>query len=212
MPAASEGGRPATAGLVWEPADEGPGREAAADAAGLPLCAGGGPPAGSDGRQPGGDSAGRSLSGLLGRAAVAAVVAAGVGGLFYAYLLQSRILPTDADGAGNALQAWDMLHGNVLLSGWSLSDVSFYTTELPEYMLVELVRGLNADVVHVAAAITYTLVGVLAMVLAIGRATGREAAVARWWWPRLCWRRRSARPAACCSCRPIMSAPRSRCC
>ena len=96
-----------------------------------------------------------------------------VGGLFYAYLLQSRVLPTDADGAGNALQAWDMLHGNVLLSGWSLSDVSFYTTELPEYMLVELVRGLNAYVVHVAAAITYTLVGVLA----IGRATGREAAV-----------------------------------
>ena len=70
-----------------------------------------------------------------------------------------------------------MLYGNVLLSGWSLSDVSFCTTELPEYMLVELVRGLNADVVHVAAAITYTLVGVLAMVLAIGRATGREAAV-----------------------------------
>ena len=101
----------------------------------------------------------------------------GVGGLFYAYLLQSRVLPTDADGAGNALQAWDMLHGNILLSGWSLSDVSFYTTELPEYMLVELVRGLNADVVHVAAAITYTLVGVLAMVLAIGRATGREAAL-----------------------------------
>ena len=151
--------------------------EAAADAAGLPPGAGGGPPAGSDGRQPGGDFAGRSLSGWLGRAAVAAVVAAGVGGLFYAYLLQSRVLPTDADGAGNALQAWDMLHGNVLLSGWSLSDVSFYTTELPEYMLVELVRGLNADVVHVAAAITYTLVGVLAMVLAIGRATGREAAV-----------------------------------
>ena len=105
--------------------------EAAADAAGLPPGAGGGPPAGSDGRQPGGGSAGRSLSGWLGRAAVAAVVAAGVGGLFYAYLLQSRILPTDADGAGNALQAWDMLHGNVLLSGWSLSDVSFYTTELP---------------------------------------------------------------------------------
>ena len=100
-------------------------------------------------------------------------MAAGVGGLFYT-LLQSRVLPTDADGAGNALQAWDMLHGNVLLSGWSLSDVSFYTTELPEYMLVELVRGLNADV-HVAAAIT--LAGVLAMVLAIGRATGREAAV-----------------------------------
>ena len=46
------------------------------------------------------------------------------------------------DGSSNVLQAWDMLHGNLLLRNWWLSDVSFYTTELPEYMLVELVRGL----------------------------------------------------------------------
>ena len=29
-----------------------------------------------------------------------------------------------------------MLHGNLMRSGWTLSDVSFYTTELPEYVLV----------------------------------------------------------------------------
>jgi hypothetical protein len=69
-----------------------------------------------------------------------------------------------------------MLHGNLLLHNWWLSDVSFYTTELPEYMLVELVHGLNADVVHVAAALTYTLLVLLAVVLAKGHATGREAA------------------------------------
>ena len=62
--------------------------------------------------------------------------------LYLAYLRQSQSLGTDADGASNVLQAWDMLHGNLLLHGWRLSDVSFYTTELPEYMLVELVRGL----------------------------------------------------------------------
>ncbi|HEV8065537.1 MAG TPA: hypothetical protein VGP46_11920, partial [Acidimicrobiales bacterium] len=78
---------------------------------------------------------------------------------------------------GQALQAWSMLHGNPLLRGWSLSDVSFYTTELPEYMLVELVRGLNGDVVHVAAALSYTLMVVLAGLLARGRATGREGLV-----------------------------------
>jgi hypothetical protein len=83
----------------------------------------------------------------------------------------------NSDGAANALQAWDMLHGNLLLHNWWLSDVSFYTTELPEYMVVELVRGLNADVVHVAAALTYTLLVLLAALLAKGRATGREAAV-----------------------------------
>jgi hypothetical protein len=53
--------------------------------------------------------------------------------LYVAYLGQSRSLGTDADGASNVLQAWDMLHGNPLLHGWWLSDVSFYPTELPEY-------------------------------------------------------------------------------
>ena len=91
----------------------------------------------------------------LGRAAGAACAIV----LFLAYLGQARTMPTMSDGASQALQAWAMLHGNVLLHGWSLSDVSFYTTELPEYMLVELVRGLTPDVVHIAAALTYTAAG-----------------------------------------------------
>jgi len=96
--------------------------------------------------------------------------------LFICYYLQSRSYGVNSDAASQALQAWDMLHGNVLLTGWSLSDVSFYTTELPEYMLVEAVRGLGADVVHVSAALTYTLLVLLAAVLGRGRATGREGA------------------------------------
>ena len=75
---------------------------------------------------------------------------------FAAYLRLARTRPVNSDGASQALQAWDMLHGNALLHGWTLTDVSFYTTELPEYMLVELARGLGQDVVHVAAALTYT--------------------------------------------------------
>jgi hypothetical protein len=70
-----------------------------------------------------------------------------------------------------------MLHGNLLLHGWKLSDVSFYTTELPEYMLVELVLGMSANVVHVAAALTYTLVVMLAALLAKGSATGRAGLI-----------------------------------
>ncbi|HUY48466.1 MAG TPA: hypothetical protein VMV92_22565 [Streptosporangiaceae bacterium] len=97
--------------------------------------------------------------------------------LFFCYLRLSRTMGVTSDGASNALQAWDMLHGNWLLHGWTLSDVSFYTTELPEYMVVELVRGLGPDVVHVAAAFTYTLLVLLAGLLAKGRATGREGLV-----------------------------------
>jgi hypothetical protein len=94
--------------------------------------------------------------------------------LFWCYLRQSQTYPVNSDGASNALQAWDMLHGNLLLHGWYLSDVSFYTTELPEYMLVEAVHGLGPDVVHISAALTYTLLVLLAALVARGRARGRE--------------------------------------
>jgi hypothetical protein len=97
--------------------------------------------------------------------------------LFAGYLRQARTVPVMADGASNALQAWDMLHGNVLLHGWQLSDVSFYTTELPQYMLVELVHGLNGGIVHLAAAMTYALLVTGAALVAKGSATGREGAV-----------------------------------
>jgi hypothetical protein len=96
---------------------------------------------------------------------------------FAAYDRLSWTFPADSDGAGNALQAWQMLHGNPLLRGWVLSDVSFYTTELPQYMLVELVHGLNQGVIHIAAAMTYTLAIAFAALLAAARATGRAAAV-----------------------------------
>src|SRR5206468_9155287 len=61
--------------------------------------------------------------------------------------------------------------------GWTLSDVPFYGTELPQYALLELLRGLEADVVHLAAALSYTLLVVLAAAVARGAATGVEAAV-----------------------------------
>jgi hypothetical protein len=102
------------------------------------------------------------------------IVTAGILGLAVAYYLQARTTGTSSEGGSQALQAWDMLHGNVLLSGWSLSDVSFYTTEIPEYALIELVRGLNTWTIPLAAAISYFLQVVLAGFLAKGRATGRE--------------------------------------
>ena len=107
---------------------------------------------------------------------VAAYVVAGVI-LFFCYRRLSGTQAVTSDGAASALQAWDMLHGNPLLRGWTVSDVSFYTTELPEYAGVELIRGLGPDVVHVAAGFTYTLLVLLAGLLAKGRAKGREALV-----------------------------------
>ena len=98
-------------------------------------------------------------------------------GLFTLYLFQSGVGPFNSDGASMILQAQAMLHGNPLLPGWRMADVSFYTTELPEYMLVMALRGLRPDVVHICGALTYTLTVLLAAFLARGRATGRAGAV-----------------------------------
>jgi hypothetical protein len=97
--------------------------------------------------------------------------------LYLCYLAISRTQEVTSDGASIALQGWDMLHGNPLLSGWTTTDVTFYTTELPEYMIVEAVRGLNADVLHASAAITYTLLVLTAGLLGRGQAKGREGMV-----------------------------------
>ncbi|HEX6520183.1 MAG TPA: hypothetical protein VF070_09255 [Streptosporangiaceae bacterium] len=105
----------------------------------------------------------------------AALTAAGLI-LFLVYLRQARTSEVMSDGASNVMQAWDMLHGNLLLHGWTLSDVSFYTTELPQYMMIAAIRGLSTDVVPIAAAITYTLLVLGAALLAKGRAHGAEGA------------------------------------
>ena len=97
--------------------------------------------------------------------------------LFMAYLRLSGTYAATSDGADQALQAWDMLHGNLLLHGWTLGDVTYYTTEIPQYALIELVRGLGSDVVHIGGAITYTLLVLAAGLLARGRATGRDGLI-----------------------------------
>jgi hypothetical protein len=109
--------------------------------------------------------------------AAAAVLAVAL--LFLAYLQVSRTYPENSDEANILLMAWDMLHGNAALHGWYASDVSFYTTELPQYVLLERLIGLHTDTAHVAAAMTYTLVVVFAALLARGRVPGRQA------WPRM---------------------------
>ncbi len=71
------------------------------------------------------------------------------------------------------LQGRAIVTGNPLLRGWWTSDVSFYTTELPEYALVTAIRGLSPDVVHLSGALTYTLTVLLAALVARGTAAGR---------------------------------------
>ncbi|MDT5025486.1 MAG: hypothetical protein QOE61_1912, partial [Micromonosporaceae bacterium] len=98
--------------------------------------------------------------------------------LFWAYRRMSHTQPLNADGASQALQGWDLLHGNLLLHGWTVSDVSFYTNEVLVFAVVEAIHGLNPDALHIVAAVVYTALVLAVALLARGRATGR-AAVAR---------------------------------
>ena len=97
--------------------------------------------------------------------------------LFFCYLREAQTYQLGADPAAQALQAWQIWHGNLLLRGWWLGDVNFYTVELPLNVIIEMVMGLRPDVVHVGAALVYAAVVLLTAVLARGRARGWEGVV-----------------------------------
>jgi hypothetical protein len=97
--------------------------------------------------------------------------------LMFCYLRVAGVTQVNSDAAGLVWQAWDVLHGNVLLHGWWATDVSFYTTELPEYVAVTAAAGFRPEVVHICSALTYTMLVLLAAFVARGRARGAEGLV-----------------------------------
>jgi hypothetical protein len=96
--------------------------------------------------------------------------------LFAFFLRISVGSAVNSDGANNALQAWDMLHGHVLLHGWVIGDATFYAFELPLNAITELLSGLGNVAVHVASALTYLIVTVLAAALAVTGSRGPASA------------------------------------
>jgi len=97
--------------------------------------------------------------------------------LFLLYLRDAQTIGQSSDSAAISLQAWDLWHGNPILSGWWLSDECLYVVDVPLNAAVEMVVGLRPVAVHLMAAVLYTAVVVLAALLARGRARGREGIV-----------------------------------
>ena len=103
---------------------------------------------------------------------VAAVV------LFFVYLHIALHHGFGADGAVLEQQAQSMLNGNLLMRGWTVADISFYTIEIPELAVLEWLHGgIAPDVLSVAEALNLTAFVLLVAFLAKGRATGREGLV-----------------------------------
>ena len=102
----------------------------------------------------------------------AAAWAGGSLALFAYFLRISLGSRVNSDGANNALQAWDMLHGHVLLHGWLIGDATFYFFELPLNAVTELLFGMGNLAAHVASALTYLIVAVCAVALAVTDSRG----------------------------------------
>jgi hypothetical protein len=92
--------------------------------------------------------------------------------LFALYLRISLTVPVTSDGANNALQAWDMLHGHLLLHGWIIGDATYYTFDLPVLAVAEIFTGLCDLTSHVASALTYLIVTVSAVAVAVTDSRG----------------------------------------
>ena len=133
--------------------------------------------AAADGQQPPGAPGPRRLTAARARLLWAGALVVAAVALLRCYLLQSRTAAVNSDAAGMVLQGWDMMHGNLLLHGWFVADVSFSTFELPIEGLVEVIHGLGPDVAHISAAIVYTLLVLSAALLARGTARGAEGIV-----------------------------------
>jgi hypothetical protein len=97
----------------------------------------------------------------------------------YAVLLRIALTENvSSDPANNVLQGWDLVHGNLLLHGWILGDVTFYTFELPLLGVIELFFGVHTISLHIALALVYLLITVFATAIAVTGSRG-PARVAR---------------------------------
>ena len=97
--------------------------------------------------------------------------------LSWCYVREAQTLQLDSDPAGQALQAWQVWHGNPLLRGWWLGDVNFYTVEIPLTAVIEKLNGLTTDAIHIGAGLLYMALVLLTALLARGSARGREGVV-----------------------------------
>ena len=97
--------------------------------------------------------------------------------LFAFFLRVSFGERVDSDGANSALQAWDLVHGHLMLHGWILGDATFYAFELPLNGIVQLLFGVGNLAAHIGSALTYLIVAACAMALAVTSSRGPARAV-----------------------------------
>jgi len=111
------------------------------------------------------------------RAWVALAWLAAAAALFTVFLRVSLTEAVSSDSANNGLQAWDMLHGHLLLHGWIIGDATYYTFDLPVIALTEVFFGLHTITMHVAVSLIYLIVTALAVAIAVTGSRGASRAI-----------------------------------
>ena len=78
--------------------------------------------------------------------------------------------PVSSDDATGVLEAAAVLRGNVLLTGWTVSNISFVTTDLPFYIAGVAIKGLNPSLLRDVPSFVYAVaVGAAVVLAALGR-------------------------------------------
>lgn len=84
--------------------------------------------------------------------------------------------PINSDGACMLLEAKDVLSGNILLSDWHLTGVSFITTDLPWFVVSVAVFGVSLRAYHLACFLMYAFMVLCALPLVFYRVSDRLTA------------------------------------
>ena len=103
-----------------------------------------------------------SLVKLAGFALTIAFVAV----LWAVYAHIAWTVPINSDHSSILLEADDVVRGNLLLHGWTLTAVTFYTTDLPFYVLAVKLRGFAPSLLRDVPALIYALTVAAAVALA----------------------------------------------
>jgi hypothetical protein len=87
----------------------------------------------------------------------------------------ARVYPVSSDDATGVLEADAVLRGNVFLSGWTLSNVSFVTTDLPFYVAGVAIAGMRPSLLRDVPVAVYMAAVAVGAALARGRIGGGRA-------------------------------------
>ena len=85
---------------------------------------------------------------------------------YYIFLYNKFLLcEFNSDSANFVLEGNDILHGNIFLSGWNLTGISFIATDLVFYTIAALFVGVSAENAVIATSLVFFLLTIICFVL-----------------------------------------------